>query len=158
MSPLLRKQWGKLASTRKPRKRTNTASLIKSKPKDDVVPIIDAWVKGKKVSRVYVDGGAQMCVMTERLMNRLKLEITTPSKYRVSLANNANINCLGVIEDLMIKVCDIQVQVDMYVIQSKGEGYPIILGRPSLIAMNADKKWGTRTFFLKHEKAKGVNS
>ena len=74
------------------------------------------------------------------------------------MENNANINCLGVIEDLMIKVCDIQVQVDMYVIQSKGEGYPIILGRPWLIAMNADQKWGTGTLVLKPENAKGVNS
>ena len=46
----------------------------------------------------------------------------------------------------------------MYVIQSKGEGYPIILGRPWLIAMNADQKWGAGTLVLKPETERGVCS
>lgn len=70
-------------------------ALIKANPKNDVVPTIDAYIKVQKISRVYVDGGAQMWVITEKLMNRLKLEITTPSRFRVSLANNSNIRCLG---------------------------------------------------------------
>lgn len=57
------------------------------------------------------------------------------------MANNASIKCLGVIKWLRINICDIEVEVDMYVIESKGEGYPIILGRPWLIAMNVDQKW-----------------
>ena len=115
---------------------------MKTNTKGDILPILDAWVKGQKVSRVYVDGGAQMCVMTERLMIKLRLDVDTPSQFRVTLENNASIKCLGVIKDLKVKVCDIEVEVDMYVIRSKGEGYPIILGRPWLIGMNADKKWG----------------
>ena len=133
-------------------------ALIKTNPKNDVVPTIDAYIKGQKISRVYVDGGAQMCVITEKLVNRLKLEITTPSRFRVSLANNSNIRCLGVIENVMITVCGIQVQVDMYVIQTKGEGYPIILGRPWLIAMNADQKWGAGTLVLNPNELNGKNS
>ena len=46
----------------------------------------------------------------------------------------------------------------MYVIQSKGEGYPIILGRPWLIAMNADQKWGSGTLVLKPETERGTCS
>lgn len=87
-----------------------------------------------------MDEGAQMCVMTERMMDRLGLEVNSPSQFRVTLANNASIKFLGVIKKLRIKVCDIEVEIDMYVISSKGEGYPIILGRPWLIAMNADHK------------------
>ncbi|MCO5596645.1 hypothetical protein L7F22_050713 [Adiantum nelumboides] len=40
----------------------------------------------------------------------------------------------------MIKLCEIDVEVDVYVISTKGEGYPIILGRPWLIAR---QDWGT---------------
>ena len=61
------------------------------------------------------------------MMDRLGLEISSPSHFRVTLANSASIKCLGVIKRLRIKVCDIEVEVDMYVIHSKGEGYPIIL-------------------------------
>ena len=55
--------------------------LVKAKLRGDVVPILDAWVRGQRVSRVYVDGGAQMCVMTEELMHHLKLEINSPSQF-----------------------------------------------------------------------------
>ena len=37
----------------------------------------------------------------------------------------------------------------MYVLLAKGEGYPIILGRPWLIAMNARKDWEKGTLVLK---------
>ena len=43
-------------------------SLVKADVKGDVVPGLDVWIRGQKVSKVYVDGGAQMCVMTERMM------------------------------------------------------------------------------------------
>ena len=59
---------------------------------------------------------------------------------------------------MRVKVCDIEVEVDMYIIRSKGEGYPIILGRPWLIAMNADQKWGSGVLVLKPEADRGVNS
>ena len=132
--------------------------LVKASSKGDVVPILDAWIRGQKISKVYVDGGAQMCVMTERVMHRLKLEVNSPSQFRVALANNASIKCMGVIKNLRITVCDIEVEVDMYIIQSKGEGYPIILGRPWLIAMNADQKWGAGVLILKPEGDRGISS
>lgn len=42
--------------------------------------------------------------------------MNSPSQFRLTLANNASIKCLGVIKRLRIKVCDIEVEVDMYVI------------------------------------------
>ena len=53
------------------------------------------------------------------------------------MANNVSVKCVGVCRKVKITVCAIKVAVDMYVIPAKGEGYPIILGRPWLIAMNA---------------------
>ena len=40
------------------------------------------------------------------------------------------VKCLGVIHDMKVKVCGVELANDMYVMPSKGEGYPIILGRP----------------------------
>lgn len=127
--------------------------MIRTHPKDVVVLTLHACIKANKIFRVYVDGGAQMCMIIERLMNRLKLDMMNPSRFRVSLANNSNIICLGIIENLTIKVCEIQVQVDMYTIQSKRECYPIILGRSWLTVMNP--KWGASTLMLRPNESKG---
>jgi len=51
-----------------------------------------------------------------------------------------------------------EVEVDMYIIASKGEGYPIILGRPWLIIMNAGQKWGIGILVLRPEGKSGTNS
>ncbi|MCO5556686.1 hypothetical protein L7F22_010237 [Adiantum nelumboides] len=48
-----------------------------------------------------------------------------------------------------IKVCEIEVEVDVYVTPTKGEGYPIILGRPWLMAM---QDWGTGMLELQPHK------
>ena len=52
------------------------------------------------------------------------------------MANNVSVKFVGVCKGIKFNVCGIKVVVDMYVIPAKGEGYPIILGRPWLIAMN----------------------
>ena len=46
-------------------------------------------------------------------------------------------------------MCGVKVAVDMYVIPAKGDGYPIMLGRPSLIAMNARQDWDKGILVLK---------
>ena len=51
-------------------------------------------------------------------------------------------------------MCAIKVAIDMYVIPAKGEGYPIILGRPWLIAMNARQDWEKGTLILKPPRQK----
>ena len=45
----------------------------------------------------------------------------------------------------------IDAHVDLYVMATKGEGYPIILGRPWLIAVKADQKWGAGTLVIKKD-------
>ena len=62
---------------------------------------------------------------------------------------NVSVKCVGVCRNVKIIVCGIKVGVDMYVLPAKGEGYPIILGRPWLIAMNARQDWEKGTLVLK---------
>ncbi|MCO5593933.1 hypothetical protein L7F22_047952 [Adiantum nelumboides] len=73
-----------------------------------------------------------------------------PLEFKAKVANNVSIKCVGV-----VTVCGIQVDVNMYGLLAKGEGYPIILGRPWLIAMNARQDWESGTLLLKPPGKKG---
>ncbi|MCO5567617.1 hypothetical protein L7F22_021311 [Adiantum nelumboides] len=153
LSSSIRRQWPKLASTRIPKKRKEkVVNSINSNTPKDIEPIVDAYIKGKRVSNVYVDGGAQMCVITERTMHRLGLSITEPSDCHAKLANNSKVKCLGIIKDVHITVLDVSAKVDFYVMTSKGEGYPLILGRPWLMEVNAHQKWGSGKLVLQKGK------
>ena len=87
-------------------------------------PIVEAYIKGKRISKDYVDGGAQICVISERLMNQLGIEVSGPLTYREKLADNATIKCVFVINDVKIKVCWVEVAVNVYVMPSKREDLP----------------------------------
>lgn len=147
LSPKMRRQWSKMVSTRK--RTSKGVNLIRVNPTTDVVPIVQASIKGQEISKVYVDGGAQICSMSEKIMYKLGLEVSGPSAYKAKLANNSSVKCLGVIKGVRVTICGIEVEVNMYVIPSRGKGYPIILGRPWLIAIKADQRWGTGKLVLR---------
>ena len=133
LSPKMRRQWSKMVSTRAPK----VMGSIEAKRESDVLHVLEAVIKGQRIRMVYVDGGAQVCVMNEKTMHHLGLEVHGKSKFKAKMANNVLVKCVGVCRSIKVTVCGIKVAVDMYVIPAKGEGYPIILGRPWLIAMNA---------------------
>ncbi|MCO5612756.1 hypothetical protein L7F22_067026 [Adiantum nelumboides] len=123
LAPKVRRQWTKMVSTRR--------------------------VKTKAMG---LASGTQICVMTEQTMHRLGLKVNAPAPCKAKMANNSKVKCLGVINALKIKVCEIEVEVDVYVMPTKGEGYPIILGRPWLMAMQARQDWGTGMLELQPHK------
>ncbi|MCO5594098.1 hypothetical protein L7F22_048119 [Adiantum nelumboides] len=116
--------------------------FISGRNLQDITPVLNAYVKGQRVSNVYVDGGAQICIMTEQTMHRLGLKVNAPAPCKAKMANNSKVKCLGVNNGLKIKVCEIEMEVDVYVMPTKGKGYPIILGRPWLMAMQARQDKG----------------
>ncbi|MCO5560157.1 hypothetical protein L7F22_013764 [Adiantum nelumboides] len=81
------------------------------------------------------------------MMHKLRLEVSGPSGFK---GNDVSVKYVGV-----VTVCGIQVGVNMYVLPTKGEGYPIILGGPWLIAMNARQDWESRTLLLKPPRKEG---
>ncbi|MCO5599623.1 hypothetical protein L7F22_053729 [Adiantum nelumboides] len=56
------------------------------------------------------------------------------------------------VRDVHIIVLDVSAKVDFYVMPSKGKGYPLILGRPWLMELNADQKWGSSILVLQKSK------
>ncbi|MCO5607243.1 hypothetical protein L7F22_061436 [Adiantum nelumboides] len=146
----VRRQWTKMVSTR--RVKTKAMGLVSGRNLQDITPVLNAYVKGQRVSNVYVDGGAQICVITEQTMHRLGVKVNAPAPCKAKMANNSKVKCLGVINALKIKVCEIEVEVDVYVMPTRGEGYPIILGRPWLMAMQARQDWGTGMLELQPHK------
>ncbi|MCO5574719.1 hypothetical protein L7F22_028509 [Adiantum nelumboides] len=121
LAPKVRRQWTKMVSTR--HVKTKAMGLVSGRNLQDITRVLNAYVKGQRVSNVYVDGGAQICVMTEKTMHRLGLKVNAPAPCKAKMANN-----------------------------SKGEGYPIILGRPWLMAMQARQDWGTGMLQLQPHK------
>ncbi|MCO5573421.1 hypothetical protein L7F22_027192 [Adiantum nelumboides] len=120
----VRRQWTKMISTRCVK--TKAMGLVSNRNLRDITPALEAYVKGKRVSNVYVDGGAQIRDMIEQTMHHLGLKVNAPAPCTTKMANNA-----------------------------KGEGYPIILGRPWLMAMQARQDWGTGMLKLQpHQGAK----
>ena len=147
----MQRQWSKMVSIRKPK----VVGSISTSHKD-ILPIVKAQIKGQSISNVYVDGGAQVCVMSEKVMHSLGLEVSDGSEFSAKMANNKRAKFLGIIENVKVTVLGTQVQVDMYVLPIQGEGYPIILGRPWLIAMRAYQDWDASILVLKPQ-GKGGN-
>ncbi|MCO5554207.1 hypothetical protein L7F22_007735 [Adiantum nelumboides] len=150
LAPKVRRQWTKMVSTR--RVKTKAMGLVSGRNLQDTTPVLNAYVKGQRVSNVYVDGGAQICFMTEQTMHRLGLKVNALAPCKAKMANNSKVKCLGVINSLKIKVCEIEVEVDVYVMPTKEEGYPIILGRPWLMTMQARQDWVTGMLKLQSHK------
>ncbi|MCO5587833.1 hypothetical protein L7F22_041785 [Adiantum nelumboides] len=117
----VRRQWTKMVSTRCVK--TKAMGLVSNRNLRDITPALEAYVKGKRVSNVYVDGSAQICDIVEQTMHHLGLKVNAPAPCTTKMTNNA-----------------------------KGEGYPIILGRPWLMEM---QDWGTGMLKLQpHQGAK----
>lgn len=74
LAPKVHQQWSKMVSTR--RGKVRPTSLIKAHDQKDVVPTIEAHIKVQRIYNVYVNGGAQMCVMSEKFMHHLGLEVS----------------------------------------------------------------------------------
>ncbi|MCO5588627.1 hypothetical protein L7F22_042584 [Adiantum nelumboides] len=95
-------------------------------------------------------GGAPNFLKRDKFVEGLS--ITEPSDCHAKLANNSKVKCLGIIKDVHITILDVSAKVDFYVMPSKREGYPLILGRPWLMEVNADQKWGSGKLVLQKGK------
>ena len=106
--PNLRREWRKVASiSKKGRRATTTIGRVDTQDipricynhEKDLLPVLEVWCQGL-VAPTYVDGGAQVCVITEDTTRRLKLKINRKHAYNMNMSNNAVVRCVGVAEQV----------------------------------------------------------
>ncbi|MCO5592621.1 hypothetical protein L7F22_046624 [Adiantum nelumboides] len=132
----------KAISTRIPKKKGNVVRIAPVEM-EDIVPTIDCFIKGTLVQKGLVDGGAKICIMTEATMHRLNLKIHKTPEVQVKMADNSKAKCLGMVRDVRVHALGVKQELDFHIMSSKGNGYPLILGRPWLIKMGAKQDWET---------------
>lgn len=98
----------------------------------DIYPIVDVWNKRKNLGHGCVDGGAQICVITQTCVEKMGLAIAGVSGFRIRLENHQKVKCLGVVRRLEVKSYAVKMVVDFHVMPAGLGAYPIILGRPWL--------------------------
>ena len=84
--PNLRREWRKVVSISKKGRRATTTTIGRVDTQDipricynhekDLLPVLEVWCQGQVVAPTYVDGGAQVCVITEDTARRLQLKKT----------------------------------------------------------------------------------
>ena len=94
--------------------RTSKVMEVVEAVKEDVLAVLEAYIKGQRILKVYVDGRAQVCVMSEKTMHQLGLEVQGKSEFKAKMANNVSVKCVGVCRKVKITVFAIKVAVDMY--------------------------------------------
>ena len=62
--------------------------MLGAKESEDVLLVIKAYIKGQWVLKFYVDGGMHMCVMSEKMVNQLVLEVSGKSNFKAKMPNN----------------------------------------------------------------------
>ena len=64
MVPKLKRQWKKLVNPMEREPKTRSVRVLAIHELPDICPIVDVWHKRKTLGQGYVDGGAQICVIT----------------------------------------------------------------------------------------------
>lgn len=135
----LRRQWHGALSLRHPNRAV--AGMIHITHVRDIPPVLKVWLQGHPVEKAYLDGGAEVCVLTEDTMRQLNLKMNATSYLRVKMANSTKVRCLGCIEYLEVNVGGQKATLDFHVMPAKCSAYPIILGHPWLIGMKTRQDW-----------------
>lgn len=158
LCPQIRREMARSISARvKPSMRkTSTVKIAPVKAEEDIVPILDCYIKGRLVKKGLVDGGAQICIMTENVMHKLGLRIQEVPEIKVKMADNSKAKCLGLIKNVKVEALGIKREVDFYIMSAKGNGYPLILGRPWLMKVGALQDWETGRLICRHEDRRKV--
>ena len=60
--------------------------------------MVGVWNKRRNFGEGYVDGGAQIFVITQACVEKMRLEIARVSGFHIRLANHQNVKCLGIVK------------------------------------------------------------
>ena len=148
MVPKMRRQWKKLVNPMEREPEKGSVKVLAIDELSDICPVVDVWHKRKSLGQGYVDGGAQICVITQTCVEKMGLIVAGVSGFRIRLANHQKVKCLGVVKSLEIEAYGVKTMCDFHVMPAGLGAYPIILGRPWLRAVNAVQNWKRGTISL----------
>ena len=113
----------RIAPKAKPKK--TDALMLRVGHPADINPIIDIIMGKSSKMQAYVDGGAQVCVMTEATCKEIGAEVTAAkAAIHMRMANHKRVKCLGIAQDVRVRVLGIDCMVDFYVMRAKENAYP----------------------------------
>lgn len=148
MAPKLKRQWKKLVSPKEREPDRGSVRVLAIDELPDICPTMDVWHKRKNIGQGYVDGGAQICVITQTCVEKMELAVDGVSGFRIRMANHQKVKCLGVVRGLEVEAYAVKTVCDFHVMPAGLGAYPIILGRPWLRAVSAIQDWRRGTISL----------
>ena len=107
----------------------------------DLRSALIAWHEGFNIGEAYIDGGAQISVMTQACMEKLGLKVDGSSDFKLRLANHAKVRCLGRCMNVPVTVYGVTYNVNCHIMPAGMGAYPLILGRPWLRQVGAIQNW-----------------
>ncbi|MCO5566805.1 hypothetical protein L7F22_020486 [Adiantum nelumboides] len=144
----LKRQWKRMVN---PMKNEPTKGSVRGLSLNELLhicPTIDGGHKRKCIGEAYIDGGAQVCVITQSCVTKLGLHMTKNLGFCIKLANQSRVRCLGIIKDMEVEVLDVKAPVNFHVMPAGIGAFPLILGRPWLQTTKAIQDWGHGTIIL----------
>lgn len=159
MALKLKKQWRSLVNPINKEPKRGSVKVLSLTKLADICPIAHAWHKGKVLGEAYIDGEAQICVITPSCVEQFGLKLSRSLGFKIRLANHQKVKCLRIMKDLEVEMFDVKALVSFHVMPAGPGAYPIILGRPWLRALGAVQDWrkGEITLFNKYGKKKKFN-
>ena len=61
------------------------------------IPLVSAELNEELIESVYIDGGADLNIISERLMQSRGLKSYAMSPYKIQMADNTHVKCYGVV-------------------------------------------------------------
>ena len=93
------------------------------KLKRERCPAVTSWCKGFNIGEAYIDGGAQISVMTQACMEKLGLKVDGSSDFKLRLANHAKVKCLGRCMNVPVTIYGVTCNVNCHIMLA-GFTYP----------------------------------
>ena len=115
IAPKMKRKWKALVNPIEKEPKRGFVKILSMSELPDICPTIEAWHKGRNLGEAYIDGGAQVCVITQSCVEHHDLIIAGVSVFKIRMANHQRVKCLGVVQDLELEVFGVKDLVDLHV-------------------------------------------
>ena len=103
LSPILRKEWGRLASIRQSRKTVHYVGFVRVEDRKDICPTIPVSIKGFHIKDTLVDSGVRVSLISELVVNKVGNPISRSSLASVVATIGGMVHCIGIVKDVGIE-------------------------------------------------------